>query len=276
MKIVHLNASNLDYWKRQSAPNVMALGFFDGVHKGHQKVIETAGSIAKEKKISLAVMSFFPHPKTILTKNNTTFDYVMPLSKKAAILESLGVDTFYVVECNKDFLSFLPEQFVSSYLLGLNVVHAVAGFDFTYGHKAAGNIDRLKSDSKDCIDTTKVEKIDFQGKKISSTWLRELITSGEMGMLSDVLERHYETEVYWRGDCFQLLPHYMMPAHGTYRVKLKIREKYEETEVYIPIDQKGIYIDPSKTHFFIQERVNISWLRKETATTNYSNRVSIL
>nr|WP_156290621.1 adenylyltransferase/cytidyltransferase family protein [Oceanobacillus salinisoli] len=95
MKIVHLDSSNLEYWKNHSTPNVMALGFFDGVHNGHKNVIMTARDIANEKKLSLAVMGFFSHPKTILSKDNKEFDYLMPLSKKASILESLGVDTFY-------------------------------------------------------------------------------------------------------------------------------------------------------------------------------------
>lgn len=276
MEIIHINASNLNYWGRQSTPSVMALGFFDGVHRGHQKVIQTAGSIAKEKNLSLTVMSFFPHPKTILIKNKA-FDYVMPLSKKASVLESFGVDTFYVVECNKDFLSLLPEQFVSRYLLSVNVMHAVAGFDFTYGHKAAGDIARLKRDSKEQIDVTKVEKMDFQERKISSTWLRELIISGNIEMLSSVLGRHYETEMYWDGKCFRLLPYYMLPSHGTYQVTIEIKGRHYDTEIFMPVDQKGVYIiNSSNNNFYIHERATISWIRKVTTTVNYTNSVYML
>ncbi|TQR08564.1 hypothetical protein [Psychrobacillus soli] len=105
-------------------------------------MIKTAGDVAKEKSTSLSVMSFFPHPKTILSKGNTELYYLMPISKKASILESLGVDSLYVVKFDKDFLSLFPEQFISSYCM--NVIHAVAGFDFTYGHRSVIDIPKVR------------------------------------------------------------------------------------------------------------------------------------
>ena len=68
----------------------------------------------------------------------------MPLSEKEKMLEQLGVDTFYIVQFDKEFASLSPEQFVSQYLVNLGVVHAVAGFDFSYGSRGLGNMDRLK------------------------------------------------------------------------------------------------------------------------------------
>ncbi|WP_226036062.1 FAD synthetase family protein [Aquibacillus saliphilus] len=278
MRTIHLNSMNREYWGNHSTPNVMALGFFDGIHNGHKKVIKTAGEVAKKNNLSLAVMSFFPHPKTILSKGNTEFDYLMPLSKKASILESLGVDTFYVVKFDKDFLSLLPEQFVSSYLLGMSVSHAVAGFDFSYGYRGAGNIDRLKIDSSNRIDVTKVEKVDFHGKKISSTWIRELIFKGEMEQLSHVLERYYETEVYWDGECFKLLPYYMLPAQGIYKVAIKLKGRIRETEVVIPGKQNGIYLTENLKHrFLLNEKLDIIWSHRIAATQEiYSKRASII
>ncbi|WP_138420529.1 FAD synthetase family protein [Aquibacillus sediminis] len=263
METIHLNASNLAYWKKQSTPNVMALGFFDGVHSGHEQVVKTACDVAKEKQLSVAVMSFFPHPKTILAKDNTAFDYIMPLSKKASILESLGVDTFYVVNCDKDFLFLPPEQFVSNYLLGLGVNHAVAGFDFSYGHRGAGNIDRLKADSSDQIEVTKVDKVDFNGKKISSTWIRELILKGKVEQLANVLGRCYETEVFWDGECFKRLPYYMLPAPGNYRVAIAKNEEQHETEVYVSKSQTGVYLAKNqRLNMFPDQKVEMVWLQQ--------------
>lgn len=261
MKTVYLDSHNLEYWKKHSSPNVMALGFFDGVHRGHQKVIRTAGNIAKEKKLQLAVMSFFPHPKTILSKDREAFHYLMPISMKAAILESLGVDTFYVVECNKDFLSLHPKQFVSNYLLDLNVVHAVAGYDFSYGHKASGSIDRLKRDSFHRIETTKVDKVDYHGKKISSTWIRELVCSGEMELLSKILGRNYEMEVFWNGECFQASPYYMIPAEGIYKAVVELNGYRFVTKASISANQTSIYVNMNYS-FSINEKINIVWLQQ--------------
>jgi len=125
----------------------MALGFFDGFHLGHCEVIKTAFQKAKEKEVSLAVMSFFPHPKTVLSNGNKQICYLMPPVEKEKMLEKLGVNTFYLVKFEPKFASISPEEFVANYLNNLGVIHAVAGFDFTYGHKGKGNMERLKRDS---------------------------------------------------------------------------------------------------------------------------------
>lgn len=272
MKQIMLNSSNLNSWKKEATPSVMALGFFDGIHQGHKKVIQTAGEIAREKGHSLTVMSFFPHPKTILSNGSIQFDYVMPLSKKASILEALGVDTFYVVECNKDFLSLLPEQFVSAYLHDMNVVHAVGGFDFTYGYKASGHIDRLKADSFHRIEVTKVEKESFCGRKVSSTWIRELIYRGNIERLSTILGRRYETEVYWDGECFCLLPYYTIPGEGIYEVVIEKDGNAYEADVLISENEDAIYIMNSIIHdFHLNERWNISWVEQITNRENWKS-----
>jgi riboflavin kinase/FMN adenylyltransferase len=260
MQTIRLTSKNLPYWKSRSTPKVMAMGFFDGIHRGHKKVIETAGAIAKSKGLSFAVMSFFPHPKTVLSKGQTQFDYLMPLSKKAEILQSLGVDTFYIATFDKDFLSLLPEQFVARYLMDMNVLHAVAGFDFSYGSKGLGHVDRLKKDSLYQMDVTKVGKVDWKGKKISSTWIRELICKGEMEQVAEILGRDYETGVYWNGACFKRSPYFMLPAPGIYEVGLKIRGRMEETVVFVPANQSGIYLlETPRHHLFLNEKVEIVW-----------------
>ena len=120
----------------ESKPCVMALGFFDGLHNGHREVVKTALRMAKEKS-AVAVMSFFPHPKSVLSDGKIQVDYLMPLSEKEKMLRELGVDLFYIVEFTKEFAALSPEQYVAKYLLNLGVIHAVAGFDFSYGFKGS-------------------------------------------------------------------------------------------------------------------------------------------
>lgn len=261
MQTIYLDANNLAFWKSQAKPNVMALGFFDGVHNGHKKVIQTAANIAKEKNVSLAVMSFFPHPKTVIGNQNTTFDYLMPLSKKASIMESLGVDVFYIVTFNKAFLSLSPEQFIAKYLLEMNVRHAVAGFDFSYGHKGAGTIDRMKKDSFDQIDVTKVDQVDFQGKKISSTWIRELVSLGALEMLTHILGRYYETEAYWNGNCLIRSPYFTFPAKGVYEVAIKVKRNIQNATVMVSDEQNKLYLlDRTGERLLLNEKIEIIWL----------------
>ncbi len=154
METIFLTRGNLAFWQERAEQTVMALGFFDGLHKGHCEVIKTAARKAKERNVSLSVMSFFPHPKTVISNGKKQVCYLMPLAEKEAGLRKLGVDTFYMVEFDTEFAALTPEQFAAKYLLGLGVVHAVAGFDFSYGHKGLGNMERLKHDANGLIDVT--------------------------------------------------------------------------------------------------------------------------
>jgi len=89
METIFLNRENLAAWQEKARPSVMALGFFDGLHNGHCEVIKTALRKAKEKDVSLAVMSFFPHPKTVLSNGKKRVCYLMPPSEKEERLREL-------------------------------------------------------------------------------------------------------------------------------------------------------------------------------------------
>ena len=91
----------------------------------------------------------------------------MPLSEKEKMLEQLGVDRFYIVRFDKEFASLSPQQFVYSIYGKTRCIHAVAGFDFSYGSRGLGNLDRLKKDSGGMIEVTKVEKVECKGKKLA-------------------------------------------------------------------------------------------------------------
>lgn len=231
METIYLNQSNLAFWQERAKPSVMALGFFDGVHKGHCKVINTAAKIAKERNLSLAVMSFFPHPKTVIS--NGKVHYLMPLSEKEEKLRELGVDTFYIVEFDKDFASLLPAHFVTKYLVNFSVIHAVAGFDYSYGLKGEGNLDRLKADSGGKIEVTKVEKLELHGEKISSTCIREKLLKGQVEELPSLLGHSYEVECEWDGKTLKPKPYYTLPAPGCYEATLKNQIGSFNTQVIV-------------------------------------------
>ncbi|MCQ6279074.1 FAD synthetase family protein [Bacillus sp. EB600] len=233
MEVIYLNPENLAYWQQHARPNVMALGFFDGVHKGHREVIQTALVKAKEKNLLLSVMSFFPHPKTILSNGKKQVDYLMPLSAKRKLLSQLGVDIFYIVEFDREFASFSPEQFAAKYLINLGVVHAVAGFDYTYGFRGAGNMERLKTDSGGLLEVTKVDKVECRGEKISSTCIREKLAIGNVADLPDLLGRSYEVECEWDGISLRVKPFYTLPAPGRYAVTIRGGVHSLQTEIIV-------------------------------------------
>lgn len=237
METIHLNRDNLQRWQQRAEPNVMALGCFDGLHLGHCEVIHTASMKAQEMNVSLSVMSFFPHPKSVLSDGKIRVEALMPLSEKEKRLRSLGVDRFYIVAFDKAFAALPPEQFVGQYLLSLGVVHAVAGFDFSYGAKGAGHTDRLASDAGGLIGATKVEKVDYRGEKISSTCIRERLLQGRVEELPHFLGQCYKSLGEWNGSGFRHDGDCMLPAPGRYAVTITDECSRLQTEVIVKNNQ---------------------------------------
>lgn len=174
-------------------PMTMALGFFDGVHLGHQRVIKTAYEIAKEKGVKSAVMTFDPHPSVVLGRDIKHVEYITPLKEKARQIEKLDIDYLFVVQFTPDFANLLPQEFVDQYLIGLNVVHVVAGFDYSYGKMGKGTMETMTFHSRGKFEFTVVPKLTIGNEKISSTLIRKFIHEGKMEKLPDYLGRFYTT-----------------------------------------------------------------------------------
>ncbi|EKN65338.1 bifunctional riboflavin kinase/FMN adenylyltransferase [Neobacillus bataviensis LMG 21833] len=240
METIYLNPENLKYWQQKAKQSVMALGFFDGIHNGHRKVIQIALQKAREQNLLLTVMSFFPHPKTVLSNGKTKVDYLMPLPDKQKLFSDLGVDIFYIVEFDREFTSLLPEKFVAKYLLDLGVIHAVAGFDYSYGFRGEGNMDRLKADSMGILEVTKVNKVECNGEKISSTCIREKLAKGNVEDLPAFLGRSYEVGCEWDGSCLTARPYYTIPASGRYAVTLTGESYSQEMDVIVTSEKEII------------------------------------
>jgi riboflavin kinase / FMN adenylyltransferase len=170
----------------------MALGFFDGVHLGHQTLLKQAGQLAKQKKIDFSVMTFSPHPDEVI-KGDMDRNYLTLLDEKLKKLESIGVDQVFVVKFDRDFASLSAVDFVRQYIINFNVKHVVVGFDFTFGFKAKGDTDLLRKIAKDkCFDLTVVPKKTYNNEKISSTLVRKTLNDGEVNIIPYYLGTHYE------------------------------------------------------------------------------------
>ncbi|TSI08990.1 FAD synthetase family protein [Lysinibacillus sp. BW-2-10] len=262
MKTIKINSTNLNDWKNKLPKHVIALGFFDGLHKGHQQVILKAKETAIQQNLPLSVMSFFPHPKSVLSKGQANVDYLMPLSEKEKQLEAMGVDHFFIVEFSLDFASLSPEQFVSDYLIDLGSVHAVCGFDYTYGQKGAGNITTLAEHGKGLLEVSVVPKVNLCGDKISSTRIRELLAQGEMMFISELLGKPYQVE--WDAKT-GLYPFYTLPTLGFYEVILSRNGRTQQGIISVLNNQN---IDFGEMHIPTTGSFTITWLR-EVRIDNY-------
>lgn len=214
-------------------PTVIALGFFDGVHLGHQRVILTAKEIAHEKQMQSAVMTFSPHPKEVLRKQEGEMLYLSPLPEKIELIRKLGVDVLYIVDFTKEFANLTPQQFVDKYLIELNVKHVVAGFDYSYGKLGKGTMETLPFHSRKSFSQTTIQKVEKDLEKVSSTYIRKLLANGEVSQVPEYLGRYYEVlgKVVHGEKRGRLIGFptanvetdgYLLPATGVYAVCMKV------------------------------------------------------
>jgi riboflavin kinase/FMN adenylyltransferase len=226
-------------------------------------VIQTALQEAKERQASLSVMCFFPHPKTVIGGKGC-FHYLMPQSEKEKRLSELGVDTFYLVEFDKDFAGLSPQAFVKEYLINLGVIHAIAGYDFTYGSRGAGNMATLKQDSGDRIDVTTVEKVEYNGEKISSTRIRQQLLEGNVEELPYLIGHSYELKCEGAGTVLTPFSYYTLPAPGSYDVTLKNKSKSLQTEVIV--NEKSVTLTSiDQIPSWLEGNLTIVWNRRMKA-----------
>lgn len=217
---------------------VSAIGFFDGIHKGHQKVIKTAQQIAYEESIKSAVITFSPHPSAILKGGNTNISYITPLTEKQMILEGMGIDFLYIIEFNHELAHLSPDAFINRYIKPLRIKHLVTGFDFTYGHKGAGNVESLKVHSQDAFDVTVIDKLSLKNEKVSSTRIRQLLSQGDMCSVNHLLGRPFSNrgvvvdgmkrgrDIGFPTANIRVNDNYMLPKVGVYGVKVYDQGKF--------------------------------------------------
>lgn len=179
---------------------VVAVGNFDGLHKGHQVVIGEAGSIARAQDAPQgapwAVMTFEPHPDLLFKPDLPPFR-LTTMRTKAHMIESLGVDELLVQHFDKAFASLSAEDFVDEVIVkGLGASHVVAGYDFRFGQKRLGDCDTLLHMGRERgFGFTAVPKVtDDDGVVYSSTRVRDCLKAGDARGAAHVLGRAFELE----------------------------------------------------------------------------------
>ncbi|WP_375180197.1 riboflavin biosynthesis protein RibF [Enterococcus rotai] len=218
---------------------VMVLGFFDGVHRGHQKVIETGKKLAQEKGLKLAVMTFNQHPSIVFQKVlPENMKYLNSLEQKERLMEKQGVDILYVIEFTSAFAHLAPQEFVDQYIVGLHAKVAVSGFDYTYGPKDIADVAHLPGYAKGRFEIATVSKEELAGEKISSTRIRDLMEQGKMEEVTELLGYVYETDgTVVHGDArgrllgfptanIKVKSTVRLPRIGVYAVKIQIGDNW--------------------------------------------------
>lgn len=149
----------------------MAIGFFDGVHLGHCKVIKNAIDYAHKLNIKSAVLTFSESPSCVL--QNIYPSYITPMEKRLKLIENLGVDVLYLLNFDKDYSTISAENFLENLVSTLNIKAITTGFNFNFGHKKSGDSTFLFEKSNILnYKYFNIEAINFENTPISSTNIR--------------------------------------------------------------------------------------------------------
>jgi len=213
----------------------VAVGAFDGVHRGHQAVIAEARAAAARLGAPLGVVSFDPHPRRWFQPDAAPFR-LMTADQMAQALAPLGVDILYLLPFDGEMAGMSDAGFAEQVLAkGLGVRHAAVGFDFTFGKGRSGSPDALRTYGERLGFTVSVAgRIDDpDGLKLSSSAVREALKAGDMDRAAAILGRPFAI----RGDVIHGdkrgrtigvptanidLGDYMRPAYGVYAIRARL------------------------------------------------------
>lgn len=177
---------------RNIEPTVIALGNFDGVHRGHQEIINRTVKSAEAAGLKSAVFTFSNHTRTLLEKVPTVKNINYP-EEKAAIMESMGVDYLFNIPFTPEILQMSPEDFIDKILVEkFRIREAYCGFNYHFGHKAAGTPEVLMREGmKKGFGIHVQEPFKINDIVVSSTYIRQLIEEGRMEECAEFMGRLY-------------------------------------------------------------------------------------
>lgn len=182
---------NLDNTQETRYKTALALGNFDGVHIGHQQLIETMINQAIELNLQSSMLIFENHTKSFVYGNGPRL--LNTNSQKNEFLEKLGVKTLYTMRFDDKVMTLSPEEFVIKVLKKkLNCSMVVVGPDYRFGHKASGNVEMLKQIGiRHGLEVQVVEPVYYKDEIVSSTLVRKLLSDGNIKEANRLLGRPF-------------------------------------------------------------------------------------
>jgi riboflavin kinase/FMN adenylyltransferase len=224
---------------------VLTIGNFDGVHTGHQAILSAAKRIAGQRQTELVVMTFQPHPLSVLNPKKAPGP-LMPPALKERLLAEFGAGTLFVAKSEPELLSLRAADFVERFIVkGIRPSDIVEGEDFNFGHRRAGSVHTLqklagaKGIEVIIVGPKKAKLAGGQTVEVSSTVIRDMVTKGKVADAAILLSRPYRligNIVPGRGKGKQLgfptlnleKPGQIIPAEGVYAGTVEVAESIEE------------------------------------------------
>lgn len=233
IKLQHPLSSNPNF---HCQDNVLAMGFFDGVHLGHQEVIKAALAKGQETGLPTAVMTFNHSPKILYQRiHPDQYTYLSTLDRKLELVEALGVDKVFILDFTWAVGSMSPQDFVDQYMVDLGAKWVVAGFDYTYGKAEIANMKTLPDHAKGRFGVIEIPEYQIQEHKVGTRTIKEMLEQGDVDLANAELGYKYENtglviNGYKRGrglgyPTANVAIHYgqQVPGRGVYVVEIQVQ-----------------------------------------------------
>lgn len=173
--------------------SVITIGTFDGVHKGHQKLIERINTLATEQGGESIIITFHPHPRIVINPQDKTLRLLNTIEEKTDLLEKYGVDNTVIVPFSRDFSEQSAQEYVSNFLVkNFRPKSIVIGYDHKFGKDRSGDyhlLEQMKGMYGYSMEEISKETLDDIG--ISSTKIRNSLQSGDITLANDLLGHAY-------------------------------------------------------------------------------------
>jgi len=208
---------------------VVTIGVFDGVHRGHQRIVGRAAQVGEQRGLPVVAITFDPHPDEV-TRPGSHPPFLCSARRRAELLGGLGIDAVCVLPFTLEFSRLAPDDFVRTVLVErMHAAVVVVGEDFRFGHKAAGDVQLLaKLGEKYEFTTEGMPLLVADGTMLSSTSIRQMLAEGDVAAAAKALGRPHRVEgVVVRGHQrgralgfptanLETPPHTAIPADGIY------------------------------------------------------------
>ena len=173
-------------------PSVVSVGNFDGVHRAHRAVLDEIVRRARAAKAVSVAVTFEPHPARILRPDHE-FKLITPAAEKLRLLQTTALDAVLVLPFTRDLSLMTPHQFAHEILKKrLHALDVHEGYNFHFGHKAAGNVEVLREFGREMgFEVHDYPEMRLRGERVSSTHIRKLISEGRVSRARHLLARPF-------------------------------------------------------------------------------------
>ena len=236
VEIVHIKDSQIPALKR----SIACIGYFDGMHKGHQKLIRECVLQSERSDCIASMICFTPDPAEIIF--NRKIEHLFSDEERFSLAESFGIKQIILIEFSRDFMKLDPSIFIHEYLEKMNLMKLICGYDFSFGAQGKGDVSFLKENTS--IDTIVIEEESYLGSKISSTRIKEAVKRGDFSLSEELLgfpyyfilkcNKSFQNKDKWLSEYVLNDEGCIIPENGMYPDLFEVRND----RFYIENDQK--------------------------------------